>query len=56
MPASMEKAGSPCGHLDEPKPLYRRPICLDEVSKNLSGDLDRLARPCGWDEGKGPCD
>ncbi|MEL6983257.1 MAG: hypothetical protein AAFO29_12605 [Actinomycetota bacterium] len=33
----------PCGYLDEPKPLYRRPICLSAVSKNLSGDLHRLA-------------
>ena len=37
-----EENGCPCGYLDRPRALYRRPICLENVSKNLSGELNRL--------------
>ncbi len=43
MRSTKENEDCPCGYLDQPKPLYRRPICLNEVSKNLRGDLRRLA-------------
>lgn len=34
------KAAWACRHLDDPKALYQRPVCLLPISKDLRGDVD----------------